>query len=107
MNLHTALDIAVLAASILSQLWWLYQWARAQRTIRDLREQLMAKGGNRHLNNVIGNAVGEAKKRMFQRLDTGQDLKLAIGQFKIELASALDRIEQEAAQNLNQSSVAV
>lgn len=107
MNLHTTLDIAVLAATILSQLWWLHQWTRAQRTIRELREQVKAKGGNQHLHNAIGNIVGEAKKRMFQRLDTGQDLELAIGQFKIELASALDRIEQEAAQNLNQSSIAV
>lgn len=60
-----------------------------------------------HLHNRLGNVIGEAKKRMFQRLNTGQDLELAIAQFKIELASALERIEQEAAANLNPDSVAV
>lgn len=62
---------------------------------------------NQHLHNRLGNVIGEAKKRMFQRLNTGQDLELAIAQFKIELASALDRVEQEAATNLTADSMAV
>lgn len=59
-----------------------------------------------HLHNKLGNAIGEAKKRMFQRLNTGQHLELAIAQFKIELALALNRVEQEASANLNAGGVA-
>lgn len=62
---------------------------------------------DQHLHNKLGNAIGETKKRMFQRLAEGQDLELAIGQFKLELASALDRVEREAVANLNPDSVAV
>lgn len=93
MNLHTALDISILAATIVSQLWWLYQWIGAQRTIRQLREQLKAKGGsNQHLHNAIGNIVGEAKKRMFDALSLGAELELAISNFIADLTRELAEI---------------
>lgn len=54
------------------------------------------------LTNKIGNAIGECKKRMFDRLKQGQDLELAIDQFMVELRLAFNVIEAE---NLNPASV--
>lgn len=45
-----------------------------------------------HLNNKIGNAVGECKKRLFNRIRDGADLETAIAQFIGELRLALDSI---------------
>lgn len=45
-----------------------------------------------HLNNKIGNAVGECKRRLFDRLSNGADLATAIAQFVGELRLALDSI---------------
>lgn len=39
---------------------------------------------------TIGNAVGEAKRRLFDRLNAGADLDTAIAQFIGELRLALD-----------------
>lgn len=51
---------------------------------------------DQHLHNRIGNAVGECKKVMFQRLSSGADLQTAIAQFICELNVKLDRIIAEA-----------
>lgn len=45
-----------------------------------------------HLNNKIGNAVGECKKRLFDRLNNGADLETALAQFFGELRLVLDSI---------------
>lgn len=45
-----------------------------------------------HLHNKIGNAIGECKRRLFDRLKNGADLEDAIAQFVGELRLALDSI---------------
>lgn len=45
-----------------------------------------------HLHNKIGNQIGEAKRRLFDRLKNGADLETAIAQFVGELRLALAEI---------------
>lgn len=49
-----------------------------------------------HLHNRIGNAVGEAKARMFRRLKANLDLRSAIALFTNELQRELAEIVDEA-----------
>lgn len=56
---------------------------------------LGAKGGRmtqQHLHAQLGDAVSGCKKRMFQRLKDGADLKTSIAQFMHELQQALSEI---------------
>lgn len=48
---------------------------------------------DQHINNAIGNAIGECKKRLLDRLKQGQDLELAIDQFLVELRLAFNIVE--------------
>lgn len=50
---------------------------------------------SQHLHNKIGNAIGECKKRLFDRLKAGADLNNALAQFFGELTLALDTIARE------------
>lgn len=45
-----------------------------------------------HLHNKIGNAIGECKKRFYESLKNGSDLKVAAAQFLYELQQALAQI---------------
>lgn len=45
-----------------------------------------------HLNNKIGNAIGECKRRLYDRLKAGVDLETAISLFVGEIRLALDSI---------------
>lgn len=45
-----------------------------------------------HLHNKIGNVIGEAKKRMYERLKGGAELRTAISEFVRELQQALAEI---------------
>lgn len=47
---------------------------------------------DQHLHNRLGNAIGEAKKRMFQRLKANLDLRSAVALFTNELQRALAEI---------------
>lgn len=44
--------------------------------------------------NKIGNAVGECKKRLLDRVKTGADTQTAISLFFAELRLEMDRIEE-------------
>lgn len=59
---------------------------------------------NQHLHNKIGNAIGECKKRLFDRLKAGANLDNALAQFFGELTLALETIARE--ENLNLAAVA-
>jgi hypothetical protein len=46
-----------------------------------------------HLHNRLGNLIGEAKRRMFDRLKAGQSVADAIDQFLDEIRSALENLK--------------
>lgn len=48
-----------------------------------------------HLNNKIGNAVGECKKRLFDRLKESDDLETQLARFFAELELALQTVARE------------
>lgn len=50
---------------------------------------------SQHLHNKIGNAIGECKRRLFDRLNNGANLDDAIAQFVGELRLALATITGE------------
>ena len=45
-----------------------------------------------HLHNKIGNAIGECKRRLFDRIRNGADIETAFAQFVGELRLALDEM---------------
>ena len=45
---------------------------------------------NQHLHNKIGNAVGECKRRLYDRLKTAKDIQTEIARFMAELDLALE-----------------
>jgi glutamine synthetase type III len=47
---------------------------------------------NQHLHNTIGNVIGEARKRLKDRLKAGTDLDAAISLFLSELKLELDQV---------------
>ena len=47
---------------------------------------------SQHLHNKIGNAIGEAKRRMFQKLKDGSELERSVADFLRELEIALREI---------------
>lgn len=51
---------------------------------------------SQHLNNKIGNAVGECKRRMLNRLKAGGDLEEITVRFMDEIRLALSIILQQA-----------
>lgn len=59
---------------------------------------------SQHLHNKIGNAIGECKRRLFDRLKGGVDLNTALASFFAELTLALETIARE--ENVNPASVA-
>lgn len=48
------------------------------------------------LHNSIGNALGECKKRLFDRLKDGANLQDAVALFVAELSLALEVVAREA-----------
>lgn len=47
------------------------------------------------LNNKIGNAVGECKRRLFDRLKESNDLETQLARFFAELQLALETVARE------------
>ena len=56
---------------------------------------------SQHLHNRIGNAIGEQKRKLFDRLKRDEELEVAVSDFIIEVSNAL----REIARNLKSTSV--
>lgn len=48
-----------------------------------------------HLHNKIGNAIGECKKRLFDRLKESDDIQTQLARFFAELELALETVVRE------------